>query len=377
MISSFLLAAVLAGTPAPEPVPERLPVPDRAQLPVAANPASLDVPITLHLKDSSLVDLLEKMADLLGVTPILEPGLAGLVNLDLDETPLSKALAEIERQTGTEITISGRALRARWKDGAQTAGVTPASIQPRPGAVGEVLRFWMEGAEDSPLVVRVPAYVGRIDLPGCREPVTIAPLGPFGGKAYGVAMASRDGENGRPMARILYGAAAEGRKLLLPGCDAKLVAEGGDVGAATDTVEPRRVDKGESLVAAIRLLEVTEEREEILSAPKIAFPVDSGFSVKSGWDAAGPSASAREFEVHGAALVVREADESALFAVIAQVTSTPPAAGGGVPRSVRRAESFLLRKGRPVRWTLDSSWDGGRAALVLEITLMKNGTVHR
>ena len=369
MIASFLLAALLVATPGPEPAPP--------QAPVAVKPARLDVPITLHLKDSSLVDLLEKTADLLGVTPILEPGVAGRVSLDLVETPLSKALVEIGAQTGTEITVSGRVLRARWKDGPPAGAATVPPSPPRAGAFGEVLRVWTEGAEDRPTVVRVPAYVGTVDLPGCREPVTIAPLGPFSGKAYGGALASRDGENGRPMARILYGAAAEGRKLLLPGCDTKLVAEGGDVGAAAGVVEPRRVDKGEPLVATIRLLEVTEEREEALSEPKIAFPASSGWSVKSGWEAAGPNASAQEFEVHGAALVVREADESALFAVIAQVTSTPPAATGGEPRSARRAESFLLRKGQPVRWTLDSSWDGGRAALVLEITLVRMGAVPR
>ncbi len=369
MIASFLLVAALAATPGPEPAPP--------QPPAAAKPARLDVPITLHLKDASLVDLLEKMGDLLGVTPILEPGVAGRVSLDLEGIPLSKALVEIGVQTGTEITISGKVLRVRWKDGARAGVATAPPSPPRAGAFGEVLRVWMEGAEDRPTAVRVPAYVGDVDLPGCREPVTVAPLGPFGGKPYGVAMASRDGENGRPMARILYGAAAEGRKLLLPGCDGKLVAEGGDAGAATGVLEPRRVDKGEPLVATIRILEVTEEREAVLSEPKIAFQADSGWSVKSGWEAAGPSASAQEFEVHGAALVVREADESALLAVIAQVTSTPPAASGGEPRSARRAESFLLRKGRPVRWTLDSSWDGGRAALVLELTLVKMGAVPR
>ncbi len=369
MIATLVLAAALAATPGPELAP--------AQPPAAAKPARLDVPITLHIKDSSLVDLLEKMADLLGVTPILEPGVAGRVSLDLEDTPLSKALVDIGKQTGTEITVSGKVLRARWKDGARTTNTTAPPSPPRTEAVGDVLRFWMEGAEDRPVAVRVPTYVGRVDIPGCREPVTIAPLGPYGGKAYGVAMASRDGENGRPMARILYGAAAEGRKLLLPGCDTKLVGEGGDVGGATGVVEPRRVEKGEPLVATIRLLEVAEEREEILSEPMINFLADSGWSVRSGWEAAGPNGTKQEFEVHGAALVVREADESALLAVIAQVTSTPPAAGGGEPRSARRAESFLLRRGRPVRWTLDSSWDGGRAALVLEITLVKMGAVPR
>ena len=60
MIASFLLAAALAATPGPEPAPP--------QPPVAAKPASLDVPITLHIKDSSLVDLLNTKNLLGGVS---------------------------------------------------------------------------------------------------------------------------------------------------------------------------------------------------------------------------------------------------------------------------------------------------------------------
>ncbi|MBK6407523.1 MAG: hypothetical protein IPF66_22405 [Holophagales bacterium] len=179
MIASLLLAALLAATPGPEPAPP--------QAPVAVKPARLDAPITLRLKDSSLVDLLEKIADLLGVTPILEPGVVGQVSLDLEEIPLSKALVEIGVQTETEITISGKVLRARWKDRARAGAATASPSTLRTGVFGELLRVWIEGAEDRPTAIRVPAYVGTVDLPGCREPVTIAPLGPFSGKAYGVA----------------------------------------------------------------------------------------------------------------------------------------------------------------------------------------------
>jgi hypothetical protein len=35
----------------------------------------------------------------------------------------------------------------------------------------------------------------------------------------------------------------------------------------------------------------------------------------------------------------------------------------------RRAETFRLQMGKPLRWTIDSSWDGGRAAIVLELTV--------
>jgi len=70
VILPVLVAAALAGAPAveaaPAPVPVEMDTQDR-----------LDVPIALQLKDASVVDVLEKLADLLGVTPILDPGVSG------------------------------------------------------------------------------------------------------------------------------------------------------------------------------------------------------------------------------------------------------------------------------------------------------------
>ena len=64
MIASFLVAAVLAGAPAPEAVSGPPPASDRAQRPVGSNPAGLDLRISLKLENTTVVDVLEKLADL-------------------------------------------------------------------------------------------------------------------------------------------------------------------------------------------------------------------------------------------------------------------------------------------------------------------------
>ena len=370
MIASFLLAAVLAGAPAPEPVP----VTDRAQLPVAANPARLDVPITLRLKDAAVVDVLEKLADLLGVTPIIDLGVGGQVSLDVRELPISKALELIEGAANVEITVSAKLLRVRAKADPNATGAVPApapaTSKASPVRLGEALRFWRDGAGAPPVTVHVPEYVGRFELPGCTGPVTIGRLGAYEGRTAGVALASSDPSGGPATGRILGEAAINGTKVLLPGCDGKLVVEVGDPLPGATMTEPVRVPKGEPLVVTMRLLELTEEEEKSLSEPRIAFLADGSFSTISGFTAGAPGSFEQEAEIHGVPLEFRSEDESVLLAVYAGVTRAPAAANASPTLVARRAESFWLRKGRPVRWTVDSSWDGGRAAIVLELTFV-------
>jgi hypothetical protein len=194
-----------------------------------------------------------------------------------------------------------------------------------------------------------------------------------------VAIASRDATQGRASARILDAATPGARKVLLPGCDARLVVEVGDGAKARSPLVPSRVGKAEQLVATMQLLEVTGEHEEVLVAPRVAFRSDGGFSVRSRWTAEAPGSGGQEIEIHGVALDVGVEEGTATLAVFARITRTRPAAEGRAAQvaRARRAESFWLRNGRPVRWTVDSSWDSGRAALVLEITLDRMGAVPR
>lgn len=368
MIGPLLLAVALSAEPAPPA--------DRASLPAGANPASLDVPVTLGLKDASLVDVLEKMSDLLGVTPILEPGLSGRVSLDLREVPVSKALEMVGKAGKVEIVVRGRVMRVRSLEGARPATGAPAAADRGRSGFGDVARFWKDGSGERPVDVRIPAYVGKVGLPGCDGPVTIARLGPWNDGTYGLALSVRPGGSARATARILDGALAEGAKVLLPGCDGRLVVAAGDASAPAP-LEPKAVEKGETAVAEMRVLEVTEEGEESLSEPRVAFPTGAGWSVRTGIAADEKGTLGVALQLHGVPLELDRERGELLFAIFAGMVRRPPANEGAPALIAQRAESFWLHVGRPVRWTVDSSWDGGRAALVVEVTLERIGDPKR
>ena len=370
MILPILVAAALAGAPAveaaPAPVPVEMDTQDR-----------LDVPIALQLKDASVVNVLEKLADLLGVTPILDPGVGGRVSVEISNVPLRKALEMIGQAANVEVTVSSKVLRVRAKAGAKATGAATAPAAPTsdPVPLGGVLRFWLDGTGETPVTVRVPDFVGRVEVPGCAGPVTLGRLGAHDGAPVGVALAAVDPSGGGAKGRILGEPAASGTKVMLAGCDGRLVVETGDPLPGVAVTEPVRVANGEPLVLTLRLLELTEKSEESFSEPKILFRSDSGFSLRSGFEAGPKDAFGQVAEIHGVPLELLVEGESLLLAVWAGVTRTP--AGGGPVLLARRAETFRLHKGKPLRWTVDSSWDGGRAAIVLELTLARIGAAPR
>ena len=380
-------AAAPAVEAAPAPVPVEVDVEER-----------LEDTIALQLKDASVVDVLEKLADLLGVTPILDPGVGGRVSIEIRDVPLRKAIEMIGEAANVEVTVSSKVLRARAKAPSKATGAAPPTkTTPEPAPLGGVLRFWLDGSGEPPVAVRVPEFAGRVEVPGCVEPLTVGRLGAHGGATVGVALAAVDRSGGGAKGRILResaisgkyvwlaGGGAKGRilgesaisgtRVSLAGCDPRLLVEVGDPLPGAVVKEPLRVPKPEPLVVTMRLLERTEDAEESLSEPKVAFRSDSGFSTKSGFEAGPKDSYSQVAEIHGLPLELRAEDDSLLLAVFAAVTRTP--AGGGPALVARRAETFRLRKGKPLRWTIDSSWDGGRAAIVLELTLAGFGTAAR
>lgn len=362
MIASVLLAVALAGGPGPELA--------RTSVPVAANPVSPDERITLKLKDAAVIDILEKCADLLGVTPIFDPGVGGRVSLDVRDLPISKALEMIAKAANVEISVSKKLLRVRVRPGETAPGATRDVAPPKvaDARLGEALRFWRDGAGEPPVTIHVPEFVGRVEVPGCAELVTIGRLGHYGGPIKGIALATSEKPGARARGRILGETAADGTRLLLPGCEGKLLVEAGAPLPGATMIEPARIPKGAPLVVTFRLLELTETEESVLSEPRIAFRSDEGFSTKSGFESGAPGGFAQEAEICGLPLEFRDEEDDLLLAVYAGVTRTPATPASGPSLVARRAETFRLRKEQPLRWTVDSSWDGGRAALVLELT---------
>lgn len=370
MIVPVILAAALAGAPALDAAPVPAPIETDVQ-------ERLDLPIALQLKDASVVDVLEKIADLLGVTPILDPAVGGRFSVEISNMPLRKALEMIGQAANVDVTVSSKVLRVRAKGGAKASGPVAASATTTsdPAPLGGVLRFWLDGAGAPPLAVRVPDFVGRVELPGCAGPVTLGRLGAQAGATVGVAVATAGSRGVDAKGRILGESAVSGTRMGLSGCDGRLLVEVGDPLPGAVVTEPVRIPGGEQLVLTLRLLELTEKSEETFSEPRVLFRSDSGFSVKTGFEAGPKGAFGQVAEIHGVPLELRVEDDSLLLAVWAGVTRTP--AQGGPVLLARRAETFRLQKGKPLRWTVDSSWDGGRAAIVLELTLAGFGAAPR
>lgn len=361
MIAPFLLAAALAGAGGSGV--------DRPSLPAGTTPGGLEVPVTLSLRDAALVDVLEKLADLLGVSPILEPGLSGRLSLELKGVPAAKALVAVGKAAGVEIVLSGKVMRVRSMGGSAPVTGPPAFRISTP--FGEVVRFWLHEAQEPPVDVRVPGFIGHVELPGCDGRVTIARLGPSIGPARVLALAARPSPGARTAARVLDGGEPEGSLLLLPGCDGRLVVAAG-AAPSPAAIAPTAVRDRFPLVVSIRVLEVTEAGEKSLSEPRVGFSSGAGFRVSSHVALDEDRALFEDVEVSGACLEVEPERGAALVAVLSGL-SRGPAGGGERELVARRAESLWLTLGRPVRWTVDSSWDGGRAAIVLEMTLDRMG----
>lgn len=376
MILPLLLAATLAAaTPVPEPAPEPAADPYEAATPAAAERPAPDVPITLRLKDASVVDVLEKFADLLGVTPILDPNVGGRVDVEIANVPASKGLEMVGKAAGLDVTLTTKILRAQPRAGSVPAGGArvPASAPFPAAGPTDALRFWLEGSPERAVAVRIPESVGHVELPGCSGPVTIGAIGRRAGSVLVVALATAGAPGERPTGRILGGGLSDGTRVLLPGCDGRLLVETREPAAGAGVVDPVPIALREPLVVGLRLLEVTEQGEESLAEPVVQLSSGGSFAVSSSHAPRATGDASQLIEIHGVPLAARLEERSLLLAVYASVTRTRAASEGGGTLAARRAESLWLRQGRPTRWTVDSSWNGGRAALVVEATLERIG----
>ena len=242
LVTVALLAVQLARRPDPRPLVLQgdetgvvLTGPD-----VARRAESL-APRTPRKGDrAAVVDVLEKFADLLGVTPIIDPGVGGQVSVDVRELPISKALGLIEQAAHVDIRVSAKLLRVRAMadPNARNGSRLRDPSTPSSRRIGDILRFWLEGAG------RAPGHGSRSGIRRARRAPRLRrarhgrPARGVRGRTVGVALASTDPPGGRARGRILGEAAFDGTKVLLPGCDGRLVAEVGDSLAGTSVTEP-------------------------------------------------------------------------------------------------------------------------------------------
>ncbi len=127
------------GSPAPGPAPELS-----------------GEPISLHLQDAELRDVLSLFAALSGVEILCEPSVEGMVSADLDNTPWDQALYQVLRDNGLTSVREGNRVIVR------AAGQTPRSGSPVvDGSLGEetVFRYVADGSMTEPVKIGGPAPV--------------------------------------------------------------------------------------------------------------------------------------------------------------------------------------------------------------------------
>ena len=374
--------AVDAGSPAAEGRSGRAP--------------DLSTKVTLTLKDASVKDTLQKLAEILGVTPIMGPDVAGRFSTRAIEIPISEVIHEIEEAFKLTIRIvDGKMLVSK-----ATAGAPPPTDDsalerryledrslPR-RAVGPlpkrdlqtfVLRMEGPGAEARSVTFSSP-YV-RASLPGCREPVGMMLLGTdlFDGRAWIAFAESEEVPGGRRLrGRIAMAASAKVPEstgpVRLPGCPlAFRLLEAGDLDLKETTISS--VDSPQAYVVSVQLIEVDGKGETVLAAPRIASRGSVPWAIASGKQVppfGGPKPLEAMTSLKGGLLEIDDA--GALLALAVSITRDVDPGDGTGPVKIliaRGAETLRVQFGKPERWTISPTYGLGHSALVAEVTLTK------
>lgn len=341
----------------------------------------LKKPLTLQIRGASLPAVLEQVAALLGVTPILEPGLdRAPVTLDLRGTTVEKTLRLVEASAGVTIRLANGRMLVAARPVAQRGAPSPlpsrlASERPAPAVPYLVPVPRAEGSAERYLLDD-----GDVALPGCEAAVRIASLSsdPFDGRPrlafheLGAAFRSR-------AARIAMAPPVDAlapETLWLGGCslgfELRSAASGAAAPAAAPLAAARPPRERVQWLVRMRLLEVDEAGETVLSAPSVAAPANLLASIRSWTDLPQPDGPPLATDISISATILDSTETEALLALALSMTRDEPSPlGARTVRVAHRELSLWLRLGDPTRSTVSSTYGKGRSALVIETTVEK------
>lgn len=362
----------------------------------ANSPAErLREPMTMRVSDAPVLQLIGKLATLLGATPIVGPGVSGKVTISAVGVPVTAVLAELEKRAGLSIRLVGTRLFV------SRAGAPAPSRPPDAAEVDRQIladdtlprRPAAATAKRAPALVRIfpldvpgEATIWNLDRavairpPGCPEPgMPLFPLGvdPFDRSLRLAVLEGPPVAGGLPEGARVLSLLADGSPVTTPRppspCavryELRLVAEG-----EARTVEP--LSSREQFMLEMEIVEVSDSGEEVLSAPRVqARGSDYAQSASISRRQAPSGASLESAARIVAAVLATDADE-ALVAVAATVTRDVEPAPGEPPVRIRlaaAAETLRLAWGRKETVVLDPTYGRGRSALVLTVALTRLG----
>lgn len=323
----------------------------------------------------ALRELVEDLADALGVVPIVSPSVdraALLVPATGDAL-----LAQLEGDLGLSVRLENGRLLV-W-DPARESQAEPDLLSlplPRvaqlpPRRDGRTFRF--AGADGS-VTATLPRAASSVDLPGC-DPVRVValPPDPFDGERRLFLPDAATCRAGSPyIVTPARDARVSAPPLPLGRCGGRYAVLSGDPAAA----EPGRARAdgpapGHRYVLRARLLEVDPVRETPLVEPAARFDAADEVEVTGRFVHTPPGGRGRAADLWiGGALLSADPDRVELaLAVTLVLDASGPGTGRVLVRSAHEQGLLSARPGETVRRTLSSTFGQGRSALVLEVTV--------
>ena len=353
--------------------------------------------VTLSLKDANVKNVLQQLAVLLDVTPIMGADVAGTFSIDAVEMPISEIIQRIE--AGFKLTIriaDGKMLVSKISTESTRPTTDELALDrlyladrslprrgtgPLPKKDLKTFTLRPEGPGGEVRTVTFASPHIQATLPGCREPVGMMLLGSdlFDGRSW-IAFADLEEVPGgrRLRGRIALAADAKspenGVPVRLPGCGpAFRLLEAGDLPIKEAAVSPVTVPQ--TYIVSLQLIEVDESGETVLAAPKIASQASTSWVIASGEQIppyGGPKPLEAMARFQGGLLDITDAD--ALLALSVSITRDVDPRDGSDPVKIliaRAAETLRVKFGKPERWTISPTYKLGRSALVAEVMLTR------
>ncbi|HEV8267088.1 MAG TPA: hypothetical protein VGR00_02595 [Thermoanaerobaculia bacterium] len=386
MIAPFFFVAAAALGPAPCMLtfqPASAAGPNAAVSPAKSH---LDEKVSLELKDANLLDTLEKVAELLGVTLIADPGVDGAVTLDVRDLPLRGVLERLQKEHGIAISVEkdrmlvrrsrGDSPRALPSAGASASAPPGAASNPplprRPTSEKPKSRFVAAVEVRSPdgasLVFSLGRGAAAMKAPGCAEDIFMTEFGsdPFDGRTQAIVRLMSEGKRKASRVVSLDPIGADPVFLGLGSCRLAFAETERRPEALESTANA--VPRAQYMVS-VELREVTETDEKDLSSPRVQTQEGSSFTVMGRDDIADGTLSIyqRGVVLQGSGGVV-----DLVLATTVLVDLKPN--GTEVPMTVRTAQAqewLKMTLGKTMRVMVSPTYGLGRSALVADVTVTK------
>ena len=369
MITASILATFLALVTAPAGAAAAAGGP-------STSAAASDEKISLNLKDADITKVLENFATLLGVTPIIAPGVSGTVTMEASAS-VSSFLRDFERDFQIKIrVVDGRMFVSRAAepllsiddDAADLRYLANATLPRRPTAAAPK-RF--EGA----IEIRTNAggsttfslgFAGGITVPGCKFGLAILPLP--GDRFDGLPALVLTGDGILP--RLLSPSLEETTSVEVSGCLGPLLVrlQPSNVGA----VAPLPLTPFGEFRIQVQIVEVSGTEEKVLSAPRLHVVGGDPAAIQSGTGRRSPGGLSLSQTVQAAFVVVDANEKRATVAVSSTVLREVDPRDGGQAVTIRIAhsrESASLAFGKSQRVVLSPTFGRGDSALVLDVVI--------